>query len=63
MKLNQEQIDSFKEIHKNSVGFEKYSDEEITEIANSIANYYLTLYKVRKKGIFIKTFSGKTPDG
>lgn len=63
MRLKQEQINSFKEIHKDTVGFEDYSDEQITEIANSVANYYLTLYKVYKKDFFIKTFSGKTPDG
>ena len=45
MELTQEQINKFIEIHKGHPEFEKYSEAEIREIANGIANYYLTLFK------------------
>ena len=45
MELKQEQIDKFIELHKDFEDFKKYSDAEIREIANGVANYYLTLYR------------------
>lgn len=46
MELKPEQIKQFIELHKNVPGFEKYSDGEIREIANGVANYYLSLFKI-----------------
>lgn len=49
MQLKQEQIDRFIEIHKEYPEFEKYSETEIREIANGVANYYLTLFRIYRK--------------
>lgn len=49
MELQQEQIDKFKEIHKDHVDFENYSEKEVAEIANGVANYYLTLLKIYQR--------------
>lgn len=46
MELTKEQIDRFVEINKGLPGFEKYSQTEIWEIANGVANYYLTLVSI-----------------
>jgi len=48
MGLKQEQIEKFKELHKDIVGFEKYSETQIVEIANGVANYYLSLFKIQQ---------------
>ena len=49
MELKQEQIDKFIELHKDFEDFKKYSDAEIREIANGVANYYLTLFKIQQR--------------
>jgi hypothetical protein len=55
MELKPEQIQKFVELHKNVPGFEKYSEAEIKEIANGVANYYSTLFKIylrlKKEGV------------
>ena len=49
MELTQEQINRFIEIHKEHPEFENYSEAEIREIANGVANYYLTLFRIYQK--------------
>lgn len=49
MKLNPKQIQEFKELHKDYPDFSKYSEDEIGEIANGVANYYLTLFKIQQR--------------
>ena len=49
MELKQEQVEKFKEIHKDHVDFENYSEKEVVEIANGVANYYLTLFKIYQR--------------
>lgn len=49
MELKPEQIEKFKVLHKGLSEFENYSDEEIRFIANQVANYYLTLYKIQQR--------------
>ena len=49
MELNQEQIDKFIEIHKDFPDFKNLSEEQVKEIANGVANYYLTLFKIQQR--------------
>ena len=49
MQLKPEQIKKFIEIHKDCAGFESYSEEQIREIANGMANYYLTLFNIYQR--------------
>lgn len=49
MQLKKEQIERFIKLHEGLEGFDKYSQEEIEEIANGVANYYLTLYKMYQR--------------
>ncbi|MEI8339774.1 MAG: hypothetical protein WCF94_03875 [bacterium] len=49
MELKPEQLHKFKELHKNCAGFENYSDEQISEVANGVANYYLTLFNIQQR--------------
>ncbi|MEI7810233.1 MAG: hypothetical protein WCI41_01600 [bacterium] len=49
MELTPEQIKKFIEIHKGCIDFSKYSEEQIIEIANGVANYYLTLFKISQR--------------
>ncbi len=49
MKLTQEQIKRFVEIHRGHLEFEKYSEAEIKEIASGVANYYKTLYRIYRQ--------------
>ena len=49
MELTRDQIKKFKELHTPHGGLGGYTDEEITEIANGVVNYYLTLLKVRRR--------------
>ena len=46
MKLKQEQIEKFVEIHKDCDVLINYSKEQVEEIANGVANYYLTLFRI-----------------
>lgn len=48
MELKQGQIQKFKDLHKDIEGFDKYSESQITEIANGVANYYLSLFKIHQ---------------
>jgi hypothetical protein len=49
MELKPEQIKKFIEIHKDCEGFENYTEEEKREIANGVANYYLTLFNIQQR--------------
>ena len=49
MELTPAQIEKFKEIHKGMANFKNYSEEQIKEIANGVANYYLTLFKIHQR--------------
>ena len=49
MELKPEQVKKFIEIHKGCEGFDDYSDEQKREIANAVANYYLTLFKIQQR--------------
>ena len=49
MELKPEQIKKFVELHKDCAGFENYSEEQIREIANGVANYYLTLFGIHQR--------------
>lgn len=49
MELKPEQIDKFKELHKDCAGFENYSEDEVREIANGVANYYVSLFKIHQR--------------
>ena len=45
MQLKPEQIKKFKDLHRDHE-LDKYTEDEIREIANGLANIYLTLYRV-----------------
>ncbi len=49
MELSPEQINKFIELHKDLTGFESYTEEQVREIANGVANYYLTLFKIHQR--------------
>ena len=49
MELNQEQIDKFIELNKDLAGFENFTKDQVREIANGVANYYLTLFNINKR--------------
>ena len=49
MELKPEQIKKFIELHKDCAGFENYSEDQIIEIANGVANYYLTLFSIHQR--------------
>lgn len=49
MNLKPEQIEKFKELHKDFPEFANYTEDQVIEIANGVANYYLTLYKIHKR--------------
>jgi len=49
MILKPEQVNKFIELHKDYAGFESYSEDHIREIANGIANYYLTLFNIQQR--------------
>lgn len=51
MKLKPEQINKFIELHKDMAGFEKYSKEELSSIANGVANLYINLFKIHQNNI------------
>ncbi len=57
MELKQEQINKFKEIHKDCPEFNQFSETQIAEIANGVANYYLSLFKILQR---IKKEEGET---
>lgn len=49
MELNQEQIDKFIELNKDLPDFKNFSEEQVREIANGVANYYLTLFHIYER--------------
>jgi len=49
MELKPEQINKFKEINRDNPNFENYTEEQKTEIANRVANYFLTLFKIHQR--------------
>ena len=49
MELKPDQIQKFIELHRDCPEFKNYSDDEIREIANGVANYYLTLFKIYQR--------------
>ncbi len=49
MQLNLKQIEKFKELHKGIDGFEKYKEDQVREIANGVANYYLSLFNIHQR--------------
>jgi len=49
MTLKPEQFNKFIELHKDFTNFMCYSDDQKKEIANGIANYYLTLFKIQQR--------------
>ena len=49
MELKPEQIDKFKKIHQKDGGLESYSEDQIKEIANGMANLYLALFDIYRK--------------
>jgi hypothetical protein len=49
MELKPEQINKFIEIHKDCSGFVDYSEDQKREIANGVANYYLTLFNIQQR--------------
>lgn len=48
MELKPEQVNKFIELHKGCAGFEAYSKEQQNQIANGVANYYLSLFKIQQ---------------
>ena len=49
MELKQEQVDKFIELHKDFKDFDNYSEDQKREIANGVANYYLTLFHIYER--------------
>ncbi|MEK7089150.1 MAG: hypothetical protein AAB913_03410 [Patescibacteria group bacterium] len=49
MNLKLEQIEKFKELHKDFPEFANYTEDQVIEIANGVANYYLTLLKINQR--------------
>ena len=62
MKLKPEQINQFIEVHKDFVGFDGYSEEEISVIANGVANYYVSLYEIYQKNLKKSKETDNLPD-
>jgi len=48
MELKPNHIKEFKELHKDCGGLGEYSEDQIREIANGVANYYITLFKIQQ---------------
>lgn len=49
MELTEAQIKQFKKLHEKYGGLNNYSEAQIREIANGVANYYLTLFKIYQR--------------
>ncbi|MCE9585054.1 hypothetical protein K8Q94_00310 [Candidatus Nomurabacteria bacterium] len=63
MELKPEQINKFVELHKGCAGFENFTEEQVREIANGVANYYLTLFKIHQRVNKKEIESSNVPDG
>ena len=48
MQLSPEQIKRFKDLHQNHE-LDGYTEEEIRDIADGVANIYLTLYRAHQR--------------
>lgn len=51
MILKTEQINKFIELHKNCAGFESYTEDQKREIANGVANFYITLFNIQQRSL------------
>lgn len=49
MELTEKQIEEFKKVHEKYGGVGNYTEAEIKEIANGVANYYWTLFKIYER--------------
>jgi hypothetical protein len=49
MELSDSHIEEFKKLHQKYGGLNNYSEEQIREIANGLANYYLTLFEIYQR--------------
>ena len=49
MQLTDKQIEKFKKIHEQYGGLGNYTDKEIRDMANGVANYFLTLWEIERK--------------
>lgn len=49
MELTDEQVKKFKKIHEPYGGLGNYTDKEIREIAQGVANYFITLHEIQKR--------------
>ncbi len=49
MELKPEQIRKFIELNKDIPEFKNYSESEMKEIANGVANYYLSLFNIAQR--------------
>ena len=62
MELKPEHILKFKLLHKGT-DFDKYTEEQINEIANGVINYYLTLFKIHQRIKKDSNENGLIPSG
>lgn len=63
MELKQGQVNKFIEIHKGNGGLEGYSEEQQMQVANGVANYYLSLFKIQQNIRKRRGNSGQIPGG
>jgi len=49
MELKPEQLHKFYEINKGCTEFESLTEDQKREVANGVANYYLTLFKIQQR--------------
>jgi hypothetical protein len=49
MELKPEQIQKFIEVNEDLAGFENFTEDQVKEIANGVANYYLTLFNIQQR--------------
>ena len=49
MELTQKQVETFKKLHEPCGGLEEYTDTQIREIANGVANHFLVLWKIHQR--------------
>ena len=49
MEITAEQLYEFINLHKNCIGFDVYNEDQQKEIANGVANYYITFFKTYQR--------------